>query len=181
MTRGALLEVVAGKAHGLTLEVQDDLLIGRHAEGPGRLAEDEELSRAHARISVDGTGVCAIEDLGSTNGTFVNGLRIVTPLLLSEGDTIEMGASTLVVRALAARGGAGAPEPPAELEPAAESVAAPPAAIVEAEGLSLRLEVDFEAREVLLALGEDAEPVHLVFDSGAWRAGTASTEKGEPA
>jgi pSer/pThr/pTyr-binding forkhead associated (FHA) protein len=164
MTRGARLEVLAGKAQGLTLEVQDDLLIGRHAEGPGRLAEDDELSRSHARISVDGTGICAIEDLGSMNGTFVNGLRIVTPRVLSEGDTIEMGGSTLVVRELET--------PPTQ--PA-------PAAIVEAGALSLRLEVDFEAREVLLALGEEAEPLHLVFDSGAWRAASDPIEKGDPA
>jgi hypothetical protein len=204
MTRGARLEVVAGKAQGLTLEVQDDLLIGRHAEGPGRLAEDDELSRSHARISVEGTGICAIEDLGSTNGTFVNGLRIVTLQTLSEGDTIEMGGSTLVVRALpeaaappAPPGFAAAPPPaaptapqppppptpptpPDDPKPATQPLAVPPAAVIEAGGLSLRLEVDFEAREVLLALGEDSEPLRLVFDSGAWRA-AQPTEKGDPA
>ena len=45
-------------------------------------------------------GFCAIEDLGSTNGTYVNGLRITGPETLSEGDTIEVGATTLVVREL---------------------------------------------------------------------------------
>jgi pSer/pThr/pTyr-binding forkhead associated (FHA) protein len=154
MTRGALLEVVAGKAHGLTLEVQDDLLIGRHAEGPGRLAEDEELSRAHARISVDGTGVCAIEDLGSTNGTFVNGLRISAPITLSEGDAVEIGATTLVVREL----------PDAGQLPTS---------------LPLRLEIDFAAREARIFLTDTSTPVRLVFEQGEWRPVLASgSEKG---
>jgi pSer/pThr/pTyr-binding forkhead associated (FHA) protein len=76
------------------------LLIGRHADGAGRLAEDDEISRSHARISLDRSGFCAIEDLGSTNGTFVNGLRITAPHTLSVGDTIEVGGTTLVVREL---------------------------------------------------------------------------------
>jgi pSer/pThr/pTyr-binding forkhead associated (FHA) protein len=92
------LEVVAGKAVGMSILVEDELLIGRHAEGAGRLGEDEEMSRSHARVSVDSSGSFAIEDLGSTNGTFVNGLRISTPQTLREGDTIEIGGTALVVR-----------------------------------------------------------------------------------
>lgn len=96
----ARLEVVSGKATGMSIVVEDELLIGRHADGAGRLAEDDEISRSHARLSLDGAGFCAIEDLGSTNGTFVNGLRISTPQTLSEGDSIEVGGTTLVVRQL---------------------------------------------------------------------------------
>ncbi len=92
------LEVVAGKAVGMSILVEEELLIGRHAEGAGRLGEDEEMSRSHARVSVDSSGSFAIEDLGSTNGTFVNGLRISTPQTLREGDTIEIGGTALVVR-----------------------------------------------------------------------------------
>jgi pSer/pThr/pTyr-binding forkhead associated (FHA) protein len=96
----ARLEVVAGRAIGMSILIDDELLIGRHADGAGRLADDEEISRSHARLSLDRTGFCAIEDLGSTNGTYVNGLRITGPETLSEGDTIEVGATTLVVREL---------------------------------------------------------------------------------
>jgi pSer/pThr/pTyr-binding forkhead associated (FHA) protein len=96
----ARLEVVAGRAIGMWVLIDDELLIGRHAEGAGRLADDEEISRSHARLSLDRSGFCAIEDLGSTNGTYVNGLRISGPETLSEGDTIEVGATTLVVREL---------------------------------------------------------------------------------
>ena len=96
----ARLEVVAGRAIGMSILLDDELLIGRHAEGAGRLADDEEISRSHARISLDRSGFCAIEDLGSTNGSFVNGLRIKGPQTLSVGDTIEVGGTTLVVREL---------------------------------------------------------------------------------
>jgi pSer/pThr/pTyr-binding forkhead associated (FHA) protein len=96
----ARFEVVAGRAIGMSILLDDELLIGRHADGAGRLADDEEISRSHARISLDRSGFCAIEDLGSTNGTFVNGLRISGPQTLSVGDTIELGGTTLVVREL---------------------------------------------------------------------------------
>jgi pSer/pThr/pTyr-binding forkhead associated (FHA) protein len=96
----ARLEVVAGRAIGMSVLLDDELLIGRHADGAGRLADDDEISRSHARISLDRSGFCAIEDLGSTNGTFVNGLRINGPQTLSVGDTIEVGGTTLVVREL---------------------------------------------------------------------------------
>jgi len=101
MSRAAArLEVVAGRAIGMSILIDDELLIGRHADGAGRLADDDEISRSHARISLDRSGFCAIEDLGSTNGTFVNGLRITGPQTLSVGDTIEVGGTTMVVREL---------------------------------------------------------------------------------
>ncbi len=96
-----LLEVISGKAVGTMITVQDELVIGRHADGPGRLSDDEEISRQHARVSREATGDYAIEDLGSSNGTFINGLRIQSPRLLSPGDSIETGATTLVVREIA--------------------------------------------------------------------------------
>lgn len=104
-------EVVAGNAAGTFFLVEDELLIGRHAEGPGQLADDDEISRAHARVTVDQSGFCTIEDLGSTNGTFVNGLRITAPQTLAEGDSIELGATTLVVREMPDRAPPAPPVP----------------------------------------------------------------------
>jgi hypothetical protein len=101
-TPAARLEVVAGRAVGTSIVVEDEIVIGRHADGPGRLADDEEISRAHARVTLDPSGACEIEDLGSTNGTYVNGLRISGPEELSVGDTIEIGQTTLAVRELPA-------------------------------------------------------------------------------
>jgi predicted component of type VI protein secretion system len=190
----ARIEVVAGNAVGTWLDVTDELLIGRHADGPGRLGDDEEISRYHARVSLDSGGLCAIEDLGSTNGTFVNGLRLSVPKALTEGDTIELGGSTLVVRDLRspaaaepsgqspaqadgqdtaerAAPAATAPEPesipePKLPEPAPEPEPPPPADIPR---LSVRLEIDFAANEALIALGDGAEPMRIVLEAGAWR------------
>jgi predicted component of type VI protein secretion system len=113
----------------MSILVEDELLIGRHAEGAGRLAEDDEISRSHARVTFDASGFCAIEDVGSTNGTFVNGLRISVPQTLAEGDTIELGATTLAVRELPQAGFVEAPEPSegATLVPGAQPGLAPEA------------------------------------------------------
>jgi pSer/pThr/pTyr-binding forkhead associated (FHA) protein len=94
----ARLEVLTGKAAGMSILIDDELLIGRLADGAGRLADDEEISRSHARVSIESSGRCTIEDLGSTNGTWVNGMRISTPQTLSEGDTVELGGTTMTVR-----------------------------------------------------------------------------------
>jgi predicted component of type VI protein secretion system len=187
------LEVVAGKATGMSISVEDELLIGRHAEGAGALADDEEISRSHARVTLDGSGFCAIEDLGSTNGTFVNGLRISSPQTLSEGDTIELGATTLVVRNLPIPGGGQEPEPEPEPERrdftvvTAQSGSEPPTeqatpatahlAATAIPPLSLHLRIDFAASEALLLLDDSSEPVRLAFDAGA---ASTQNEKGGP-
>jgi hypothetical protein len=90
------LEVISGSAAGSAILVEDELVFGRH-ELEGILVDDAEISRQHARISREASGEYAIEDLGSSNGTFVNGLQIQSPRLLAPGDSIEIGATTLVV------------------------------------------------------------------------------------
>jgi predicted component of type VI protein secretion system len=174
------LEVISGNGTGDTLVVEDELVIGRHAEGPGRLSEDEEISRQHARISREATGDYALEDLGSSNGTFVNGLRIQSPVLLSLGDSIEVGATTLVVRGIVqpepepvapdAGGHAAARAAPTVF--ARVPVAQEPAEPAGPPPPPLRLEIDFDAREARLALGDGGETVRLVFVDGVWRVGS---------
>ncbi len=97
-TGGLRLEVVAGQATGERLSIDERLVFGRQTDGPGRLAGDPELSRHHARIARDPHGRYAIEDLSSTNGTFLNGVRLATPTALAAGDLIDMGATRLIVR-----------------------------------------------------------------------------------
>lgn len=60
---------------------------------------DKMLSRQHARIIKDGNGGMTIEDLGSRNGTFVNGERLVSVQPLRSGDRITVGAVTIKVEA----------------------------------------------------------------------------------
>ncbi|MEO8430541.1 MAG: SpoIIE family protein phosphatase [Acidobacteriota bacterium] len=58
---------------------------------------DKMLSRQHARIVKDGNGGVSIEDMGSRNGTFVNGERLTVLLPLKSGDRITVGGVTLKV------------------------------------------------------------------------------------
>jgi len=76
------------------LEAQVTVL-GRGAEADVRLS-DTGVSRIHAEVRLEAT-VATLVDRGSTNGTSVNG-RKVSSAVLSDGDVIEMGASSLVFR-----------------------------------------------------------------------------------
>lgn len=51
---------------------------------------DPEISRRHARLFAQG-GSYVLEDLGSTNGTFINGQRLVGPAILRPGDSVTFG------------------------------------------------------------------------------------------
>ena len=57
---------------------------------------DQEISRRHARFVVRTDGVY-IEDLGSTNGTFVNNQRISAPTLFGVGDVLRIGRTLMSV------------------------------------------------------------------------------------
>src|SRR3954451_8868545 len=89
------LHVVEGNAAGSDIAVEEELMIGRTASEEGRLGDDPEISRQHARVSRSGEGY-VIEDLGSMNGTFVNGNRLQAPHQLAQGDQIEVGGTRLL-------------------------------------------------------------------------------------
>lgn len=77
----------------LTLDTHP-LSVGR---GPGNdvaLQEDEFASTRHARIEPRHDGVW-VDDIGSTNGTFVNGIRVTRPRRLAPGDVIRVGETDL--------------------------------------------------------------------------------------
>jgi hypothetical protein len=69
--------------------VQDELTIGRDISNR-IVINDPEVSRRHARMTSQAGGY-VIEDLGSTNGTFVDGQRLMGPHLLRPGQTIMFG------------------------------------------------------------------------------------------
>jgi DNA-binding beta-propeller fold protein YncE len=100
------LLVVLGPAAGTRLEVEGELLIGRSAGDAGQLGRDPELSRRHALINRSGTRL-TIVDLGSTNGTWLNGRLLSGPTELSDGDRIDLGSSAIEVRGAATRPPAG--------------------------------------------------------------------------
>ena len=76
---------------------EGDNVIGR--EPGGRLMLDSiRVSRRHAKITVRGLSA-TLEDLGSRNGTLVGGVRIETPVVLTDGDEITIGGFALKFRA----------------------------------------------------------------------------------
>src|SRR4051812_18819401 len=81
-------EVVSGGGAGTGLALDGALVIGREGDGPGRLEGDDLLSRRHARLSRGADGRVLVEDLGSSNGTFVNGERIAGARAVSAGDVV---------------------------------------------------------------------------------------------
>jgi hypothetical protein len=90
------LVIVDGPGAGLEFELSGALVVGRD-ENAGVVIEDPEASRKHASFSLTGDAV-TVEDLGSTNGTFVNGERLSAPRTLSEGDRVRIGTTILEVR-----------------------------------------------------------------------------------
>jgi len=97
MDRREALRVTAGPAAGTEIPLGRNVAIGRAVDGPGNLPSDHELSRSHARIVMLSPGSYALEDSGSTNGTYLNGWRIPSSQLLSGGDRIQVGATVLEV------------------------------------------------------------------------------------
>jgi predicted component of type VI protein secretion system len=57
---------------------------------------DGEVSRRHSRLLFQG-GKYVIEDLGSTNGTFVNGQRLAGPVVLKPGDVVTLGEQIVMM------------------------------------------------------------------------------------
>src|SRR3954467_8156953 len=144
---GETLKITGGNAVGQSIPMEQELVIGRSTPGLGSLGGDSEISRVHARVFPDPSGRrprtpavharvfhdpsgrLTIEDLGSTNGTFVNGNRISGQQPLNPGDQVRVGQTTLGVEAGMADAGATsvgnvipAPVPP----PAAPAAAQPP-------------------------------------------------------
>lgn len=91
------LRVTSGPAAGTTIQLNGDVTFGRDAGDAGALGGDPEISREHARITTGSSGELQVEDLGSTNGTFVNGQQIAAPTSIHAGDRIELGGSALEV------------------------------------------------------------------------------------
>jgi FHA domain len=114
----------AGPLTGQRVELAAQLVLGRD-EGNDVVVNDPEISRRHAILRPSGDAV-EIEDLGSLNGTWVNGARIGSGVLLTPGDVVQLGGSQLELAPLpasatdtvAARGPGPAPaQQPARAEP----------------------------------------------------------------
>jgi pSer/pThr/pTyr-binding forkhead associated (FHA) protein len=103
----------------------DQLTIGRDSANE-IVINDAEVSRRHARLTFQG-GKYVLEDLGSTNGTFVNGQRLAGPRVLKAGEVISFGEQiVLVFETVSLDAGATMVSPRAAAVPAAPRPMAPP-------------------------------------------------------
>jgi len=85
------LNLVSGPAAGRRFDVVQEQVLGR--EGADITIPDPEISRAHARLSPHDEGI-EVHDLNSSNGTFVNDIRITAPTVIRPGDQVRFGSST---------------------------------------------------------------------------------------
>lgn len=125
----ALLVVERGPVPSLRFALKaDQVTIGRSA-GNELVMADPEISRRHARVLRRADGY-AVEDIGSTNGTFVNGQRISHLTLLQDGDTIDLGDTVRLRFVAPVIIPVPAPPPPVDVsERPTEMLAAAPAAM----------------------------------------------------
>jgi pSer/pThr/pTyr-binding forkhead associated (FHA) protein len=126
---GGTLVVTQGALAGQRLELEGELVIGR--EGVAVTIDDPELSRRHAAVRPIEGGF-EVEDLGSLNGTFVNGRRIEGPTKLSSGDKVKLGQNVLELEARASATVAS----PAFTPGLAPATAAPPPSAPAAPGIN---------------------------------------------
>ena len=86
----------SGPTPGVTFPLEgDQLIIGRDPSNHIAI-NDAEISRKHSRLSFQG-GKYVLEDLGSTNGTFVNGQRLAGPVVLKPGDVVSLGEQIVLM------------------------------------------------------------------------------------
>lgn len=132
------LGIRKGDGDAETVEVAGErFVLGRDPSADLTL-DDGEASREHAAIRVDADGKVTIEDLGSLNGTYVNGQKIAAPTALNGGEEIRIGTTVLDATVPAAEAATqpgapvpttpGSPQPPEPPPPPAEQppAAAPP-------------------------------------------------------
>jgi len=79
-----------------TVPLQESLTVGR-AASCDLVVEDNYVSNVHARIFLR-DGNYFVEDLGSTNGTYMNRTKVAAPMAIRPGDEVRMGKATLELR-----------------------------------------------------------------------------------
>jgi pSer/pThr/pTyr-binding forkhead associated (FHA) protein len=95
-TLQASLCMMSGAHPGDTIDLPvGETVIGRSEDCAPLLRTDQSLSRRHAKLRHDPPGTITVEDLGSLNGTQLNGSPVTSPMSMRPGDTLTVGGSTL--------------------------------------------------------------------------------------
>ena len=88
--------IVQGDRKGATIDLDEELVIGR-GEKCGLVLDDTYVSTVHARIYSKGD-TYMLEDLGSTNGTYLNRQRVTSQVELHRGDQVKIGKTVMELR-----------------------------------------------------------------------------------
>jgi pSer/pThr/pTyr-binding forkhead associated (FHA) protein len=94
-----ILEIVEGDDAGRQTPLEGSIEIGREAS-TGLSIDDEQASRRHTRVTAEGDHAL-VEDLGSTNGTYLNGQPIEGQRTLRPGDRLRVGLTIFELRTAA--------------------------------------------------------------------------------
>jgi pSer/pThr/pTyr-binding forkhead associated (FHA) protein len=93
--RASRLVVLEPKSRrGLSVSLDNDVTLGREPGCTITIDDDTYVSQLHLRV-FDHDGQPMVEDLGSTNGTFHNGAKLVGAKLLHPGDRIQVGTTVI--------------------------------------------------------------------------------------
>jgi pSer/pThr/pTyr-binding forkhead associated (FHA) protein len=93
---GELVIVRSDGEVGARVTVTDSTVMGRSPEADV-LLDDPYASMFHLRLTMDGDTM-SLSDLGTTNGTYVNGRRATGPIVLNAGDSVQVGKTIMEVR-----------------------------------------------------------------------------------
>lgn len=174
------LTIQQGPQRGQSFSVtRDSITIGRVA-GSDVVINDPEVSRRHASITWE-RGQPVIRDLGSTNGTFVNGVRLTGPQALRDGDTIGLGKVQLGFQCPALAGARPTVARPAPPPPAYAPPPAPPAEARRGPGGLSWLALGLFGLAVVILLVAAAVGAYLYTQRGEEVAGVPTVVINSPA
>lgn len=89
------LQTITGEFSGKEIDVDRDMLVGRHQDAD-ILLQAAEISRRHAALILKDNALW-VQDLKSSNGTFVNDLKVENEVLLKEGDIVQFASQKFSV------------------------------------------------------------------------------------
>jgi pSer/pThr/pTyr-binding forkhead associated (FHA) protein len=92
------IQMLTGRNAGLRIDLEDrkEIVIGR-SPGADLVIADEFASNMHSKLVAVGNE-WVLQDLNSTNGTFLDGKRVTTPMTMRAGATVRIGTTTFDLR-----------------------------------------------------------------------------------
>lgn len=160
-----VFEIIEGPDAGRQIPLaQQPIEIGREAREGVEIANDHLISRHHARLTPTASGV-VVEDLGSSNGTFVDGDEIHSPAVLTPGAKLTIGVTVLELRTAAEAAGGTVIRPvPVALTALRPIPTPPPQDVVPTGGLAAEERPpDYVSAELAGARGDS--PLNPLLDS----------------